>query len=230
MTFAARAGRGPRAGPRRPAVASPRPRARPARGKCSAYANKTRGPATAALEGFDRAARTASAARRRRRDCRRPALFAGPSEGRETGVWVRSNSRPTPAVLQRSAVAHRSSPSGARLRGARRGTMRGVCQPSGPHLSSRAAPRSPPPSATRRVPPRRPTRRLRPEKCRPDTLAAAEIWLSAPRAPILTRTFGPYVERGPPWAQRRELRPFGLAGAARGRRKGAGWPSPRLSL
>ena len=40
--------------------------------------------------------------------------FAGRSEGRRTGVWVRSNLRPTPAVFQRSAVAHQAAMRGVR--------------------------------------------------------------------------------------------------------------------
>ena len=147
-------------------------------------------------------ARTASAARRGAHDRRRPALLPAPPRG------ARPASGSVPTRVQRPPFFN-----GALSRTGR------VGQPSGPHLSSRAVPRSPPPSATRRVPPRRAARRLRPVKCRLDTLPAAEIWLSATHAPILTRTFGPYVERGPQCAQRRELRPFRLAGADLGRRQ-----------
>ena len=108
-----RAGRDPRVGPRRRAVAAPRPRARPAHG--SAPRTPTR-PADPRRPRSRASTVRANRPGRPERRARPPPAsgFASRSEGRRTGVWVRSNSRPTPAVLQRSAVAHQPAMRGVR--------------------------------------------------------------------------------------------------------------------
>ena len=113
--LAARAGRGPRAGPRRPAVVSP-PRARPARGKCSASLTRPADPRRPRSRA-DRAARTAG---RPARKATAAGRFCRPLRGardRRLGPFqLASNARRSSTERCRAPV----SPPGARLRGARR--------------------------------------------------------------------------------------------------------------
>ena len=169
--------------------------------------------------------------RARPRD-RRPASDALRWQRRQGGgnlprcaVAPRSPSRPQPRSASRrcalgngvrAATFRREVPPTGRRRRApvgRGARLEGLRQPSAPHRSSRAAPRSRLHSATRRLAPRRPTRPLSTNRSPGTPLARSVFGLSARGRPFRAQFLAAARRTGPVGAQRRALRLSGTPAA-----------------
>ncbi len=140
----------------------------------------------------------------------------------------RSPSRPQPRSASRrcalgngvrAATFSREVPRTGRRRRApvgRGARLEGLRQPSAPHRSSRAAPRSRLRSATRRLAPRRPARPLSSNKSPGTPRARSVFGLSARGRPFRAQFFAAARRTGPVGVQRRALRLSGPPAAALG--------------
>ena len=140
----------------------------------------------------------------------------------------RSPSRPQPRSVSRrcalgngvrAATFRREVPPTGRRRRApvgRGARLEGLRQPSAPHRSSRAAPRSRLRSATRRLAPRRPPRPLSSNQSPGTPRARSVFGLSARGRPFRARFFAAARRTGPVGVQRRALRLSGPPAAALG--------------
>ena len=187
----------------------------PVRGAGSPPRTPTRpaDPKRAAPEGLGRAARTRRGARRLARRRGHTRVFrgtprrAGPAPG----------SVPTPGAP--APVLNRGVPRTGRRRRApldRGARLEGLRQPSAPHRSSRAAPRSRLRSATRRLAPRRPARPLSSNQSPGTPRARSVFGLSARGRPFRAQFFAAARREGPVGVQRRALRLSGPPAAALG--------------
>ena len=132
---------------------------------------------------------------------------AGPAPG----------SVPTPGAP--APILNRGVPRTGRRRRAppdRGARLEGLRQPSAPHRSSRAAPRSRLRSATRRLAPRRPPRPLSSNQSPGTPRARSVFGLSARGRPFHARFFAAARRTGPVGVQRRALRLSGPPAAALG--------------